>query len=378
MCSYGSFSTRHFKSTIVSAYIMSRTIAIIGATGNQGGSVAAHYLSLNAQATSTGSTPPYHIRGLTRNPTSPAAQDLVSKGVEIVRADLDDLTTLTPALAGANLIFSITNYWEPFFRPDSRARAAEQGISPRRYAYDVEYQQGKNIADAAAATVSSLDPNGFIASTTSHAGKCSDGKFKELYHLDAKADVFPDYVNEKHPELAKKMSCLQTGTFMHSYLIAPASYLRRLKDGSFETCFTTHPDTVVPHLDPVADVGAMVHAVSQLPAGKSYMAAGSLSTWTEWMEIWGRLTGSKARYRQVSEDDMVAHSGEEALGKELADMFSYFSWPGLDGESEKGVERTILYPDDIRKLGVDVSMTTLEDYIKATDWSAVLAKEPVE
>lgn len=356
---------------------MRRSIVIIGVTGNQGGSVAAHYLLLNAQATSAGTAPPYHIRGLTRDPTSPAARLLTSQGIEIIRADLDDVSSLTPALAGANLIFSVTNYWEPFFRPDCRAHAAELGISPRQYAFNIEYQQGKNIADAAASTASSLDSNGFIVSTLSHAGSCSSGKFKELYHFDAKADVFPDYVIEKYSELAKKMSCLQTGFFMHSYRIAPRSYLRRLGDGSFETCFTTHPDTPVPHLDPNADIGAMVHAISQLPPGKNYMAAGSVHSWTEWMETWGRLTGNKARYRQVSAEEMVTDCGEEALGRELADMFSYCDWPGYDGESGKGLEKVVLYPEDIRKLGIDVSMTTWDSYVKASDWGAVLGKQIV-
>lgn len=357
---------------------MSKTIAIIGVTGNQGGSVAAHYLSLNAQAASAGSAPPYHIRGLTRHPASSTAQRLASQGIEIIRADLDDVSSLIPALANANLIFSVTNYWEPFFRPGCRARAADLGISPRQYAYNVESQQGKNIADAAATTVESVDANGFIASTLSHAGRCSNGRFKELYHFDAKADVFPDYVAEKYPELARKMSCLHTGFFMHSYRIAQNSYLRKLGDGSFETCFTTCPDTPVPHLDPNADVGPMVHAISQLPAGKSYMAAGSVCSWNGWMETWGRVTGQKARYRQVSVEEMVGHCGGEDFGREVADMWSYCNWPGYDGEGEKEEEKVVLYPADIRKMGVAVPVTTWEDFVRANDWSEVLNKQVVE
>jgi len=58
--------------------------------------------------------------------------------------------------------------------------------------------QGRNIADAAAKVAAGLDENGFIASTLSHAGKCSKGKYKELYHFDPKADIFPDYVVSIH------------------------------------------------------------------------------------------------------------------------------------------------------------------------------------
>lgn len=132
------------------------------------------------------------------------------------------------SLQRGNLIYGMSR--EPFFRPDYREKASKAGISCRTYAYDVEYQQGKNIADAAAAVVEGLDENGFLASTLSHAGKCSKGTFKELYHFDAKADAFPDYVNEKHPPLAKKMSLIQTGYFTTSYHYAPEAYFKKVID----------------------------------------------------------------------------------------------------------------------------------------------------
>jgi hypothetical protein len=154
----------------------------------------------------------------------------------MVRADLDDVDSLKAAFAGANVIFSVTNYWEPFFRPDCRAKAQELGITCRRYAYDVEYQQGKNIADAAATVVGSLDENGFLASTLSHAGKCSNGRFKDLYHYDAKADVFPDYVAATHPKLAAKMSCIHTGFFTTSHRILPEAYFKNVSLSSFVKC----------------------------------------------------------------------------------------------------------------------------------------------
>jgi hypothetical protein len=190
-----------------------KLICVIGATGNQGGSVARRFRKAG-----------FHVRGLTRDTSSPAAQKLATDGIEVTKSDLDDLESLKHALKDANVIFSVTNYWEPFFRPDCRQNASELGISPARYAYDVEYQQGKNIADAAAATCDSLDSNGFLVSTLSHAAKSSQGKFTKLYHFDSKADIFPFYVREKYPDLAAKMSCIQTGYFYTSFNILPDSY----------------------------------------------------------------------------------------------------------------------------------------------------------
>lgn len=195
-----------------------KLVVVVGATGNQGGSVARRFLQ----------DPQYAVRGLTRDTSSPAAQELAALGAEVVAADLDDVKSLKTAFAAANVIFSVTNYWEPFFRPDCRAKAQELGITCRRYAYDVEVRQGKNIADAAATVVESLADNGFLASTLSNATKCSNGKFKDLYHFDAKADVFPDYVDATHPKLATKMSCIQTGFFTTSHRILPDSYMKKV------------------------------------------------------------------------------------------------------------------------------------------------------
>lgn len=195
-----------------------KLVVVVGSTGNQGGSVVRKFLQDSR----------YEVRGLTRDPSSSAAQELAGLGAQIARADLDDIESLKAAFQCANIIFSVTNYWEPFFREDCRAKARELGVSCRKYAYDVEYHQGKNIADAAATVVDSLDENGFLASTLSHAGKCSNGKIKDLYHFDAKADIFPDYVATTHPQLAAKMSCIQTGFFTTSHQILPNSYFKKV------------------------------------------------------------------------------------------------------------------------------------------------------
>lgn len=197
-----------------------KLVVVVGSTGNQGGSVARRFLREGRDR--------FRVRGLTRDPGSGPARELAALGAEMVRADLNDVQSLEAAFEGANVIFSVTNYWEPFFPHKieaSRAQVEALGLGGvREYAGHLELAQGRNIADAAAATVDSLDANGFIASTLSHAGRCSGRRFKELYHFDAKAEVFPYYVKEKHPELAAKMSCVHTGYFMTSHRILPNSY----------------------------------------------------------------------------------------------------------------------------------------------------------
>ena len=63
---------------------MTKTILVVGATGKQGRAVIDALLnSSDAQS--------FNILGLTRNPTSPVAQKLADKGVQIVQGDLNDV-----------------------------------------------------------------------------------------------------------------------------------------------------------------------------------------------------------------------------------------------------------------------------------------------
>lgn len=95
------------------------TIAVGGATGNQGGAVVAALLA----------TKKYKIRALTRSPDSDKAKALAEQGVEVVKADMDDADTLSAAFGGCFGAFLVTNFWAHM--------DAER-----------EIKQGKNLADA--------------------------------------------------------------------------------------------------------------------------------------------------------------------------------------------------------------------------------------
>jgi hypothetical protein len=61
---------------------MSKIITVFGATGNQGGSVINSLLN-DAQLSKT-----FKIRGVTRDTSKPAAQELEKRGVELVKVRL--------------------------------------------------------------------------------------------------------------------------------------------------------------------------------------------------------------------------------------------------------------------------------------------------
>jgi len=83
-----------------------KTIAIIGATGAQGGGLA--HVILSDQNSE------FQVRAVTRDPGSDKAQKLASLGAEVVKADLDNLESLKRVFKDAYGIFCVTNYWEHF------------------------------------------------------------------------------------------------------------------------------------------------------------------------------------------------------------------------------------------------------------------------
>lgn len=82
-----------------------KIIAIIGATGAQGGGLVQAILADKGEFTA---------RAITRNVTSDKAKALADQGVEVVQADLDDTASVTKALEGAHGAFFVTNFWEHF------------------------------------------------------------------------------------------------------------------------------------------------------------------------------------------------------------------------------------------------------------------------
>ena len=116
--------------------------------------------------------------------------------------------------------------------------------------------------------------------------------------------------------------------------------------------FPTAPHKPVPHLDVATDLGPFVHAVTQQqPPGRTYMAAGTTCSWTEYMRLWSEVTGRPARYRQVSLQQMIEESPDGEFGREVGDMLVYSSEPGYDG----GERDRLLWAEDV---GREVSRLT--------------------
>ena len=82
-----------------------KVIAVLGSTGSQGGGLCHSLFDHPTKGE-------FACRAITRDPTKAKAQELKSKGAEIVRADIDDVASLAEAFDGAHGVFAVTNFWE--------------------------------------------------------------------------------------------------------------------------------------------------------------------------------------------------------------------------------------------------------------------------
>ena len=83
-----------------------KIIAVVGATGAQGGGLARAVLSDKSGG--------FAVRALTRDVRSDKAKELAELGAEVVAADVDDVESLKRAFKGAYGAFCVTFFWAHF------------------------------------------------------------------------------------------------------------------------------------------------------------------------------------------------------------------------------------------------------------------------
>ncbi|KAE9362806.1 NAD(P)-binding protein [Stipitochalara longipes BDJ] len=329
----------------------SKIIAIIGATGIQGSSVARTFLGF----------PEWRVRGITRNPSSEAAKALAANGVEIVKGDLDDKSSLIAAFEGAAVIFSNTDFFL-HLRSALMSGVPTTGRTPNKYAYDREVEQGINIAEAAASPTVIKALERFVLSSLSDARKWSGGKYTTVYHYDSKAEMIRVIKNE-FSELAARMSTLQVGHYVTNWKAFPSMAPQKQVDGSFLTLRPVGPHVQFPFVVTHEDTGSFVKALVDLPAGKDLLGVSQTMTWPEWMKLWGEILGVKAGFKQVSGDEFFK-GVPEPLKRELMDTYDYVEEFGYTGG-----DPDVLMPG---QLPVKIPLTSIEEYIRSEDWSSVL------
>lgn len=231
-------------------------------------------------------------------------------------------------------MFAVTDFWAPFFNPATLPKLAP-GQLVNEYCYDVELQQGKNIADAVA-TIADSTLDLFVWSTLSNVRKWSKGKYTWVYHFDSKAMV-DEYIKKEHPNLAKKTSTLQIGWYADNWKTLRSSAPEKAEDGVYELRTSAKSDVIVPWVDTCSDTGKFVRALVRAPPGKTLLGVSQLITYGEYAKIWGEVNGVPTRFKNVSGEE-YGKMLPETIREELLESIAYVEDFGWDG-GEPGVLR---------------------------------------
>lgn len=185
---------------------MSKLLVIVGATGTQGRAVVNFFQTRE---------PTWNIRGLTRDPTSSTAVELSSTGVQLVKADLDDIISLRSAFQDANYIYAYTDFGGITKGPRVMGRflAGEISAPVGKESFNIEVQHGKNIADAAS-EIPTLER--LIWSSGPGVSKLTEGKYSHVYNFDSKAAVMEYMLSLQN--LHSKVSGIQLGVFVENFI----------------------------------------------------------------------------------------------------------------------------------------------------------------
>ncbi|KAF7554214.1 hypothetical protein G7Z17_g3059 [Cylindrodendrum hubeiense] len=333
-------------------------LVVLGATGTQGGSVLAHFLSLSSS--------PYALRGVTRSPTSSKAAALAARGVEMVAGDFDDPTSLDTAFKGASAIYSVTDYWNPMADPSQHQKAAAAGQSIGLFIGEYETQQNKNIIDAPAG-VDGLER--FVFSSLPDTNKLSGGKYTHIFQFDSKGKA-EEYGRVTYPKLWEKTSVFYAPFYLENYF-GPLGALFRPKlnksTGSL-TLAIAEPlaSTPLPWFTAAGDTGELVHALLQVAPGKKLIGIRELLSPRRLAELFAEALKKDIEF---VDSNPGPNSGNPGLSKGLLDLVGWCVEFGYDGAK---VDKNIVTPEN---LGVPVALGSVKEWFERQEWEQVLQSD---
>src|SRR5687767_11121546 len=271
-----------------------KIIAVVGATGAQGGGLVRAILN---DANSG-----FVARALTRKVDSDKAKELAKLGAEVVAADLDDVESLKRAFAGAYGAFLLTNFWEHF--------SAEK-----------ELAQAKNMAQAA----KQANLQHVIWSTLEDTRKwipLSDnrmptlmGKYK-VPHFDAKGEA-----DQLFRDAGVPTTFLLTSAYWDNFIHFGWGP-KRGADGTLAITFPME-DKKLPAIA-VEDIGKVAYGIFKRGReliGKTVAIAGEHLTGDELAAAFTAALGQEVRYNSVPPEVYRAFGFPGA--EDLGNMFQF-------------------------------------------------------
>jgi len=288
-----------------------QTIAVVGATGAQGGGLVRAILADPAG--------PFRARALTRNPDADKARALAERGAEVVAADLDDPASLRAAFDGAHGAFCVTNFWEHF--------------SPEK-----ELAQATNLARAAKdaglrhVVWSTLEDTRKWIPLDDDRMPTLQGKYK-VPHFDAKAEA-----DEAFRSLGVPTTFLMASFYWENFIY----FGLNPRPGPDGVLALTLPMGDVPLAGIAAeDIGRCAYGVFK--AGDQYVGqtvgiASDHLTGGEIAAAMGRALGQEVRYNAVEPD--VFRSFGFPGADEVGNMFQFYRDFGPDVLAARDVAQT--------------------------------------
>ena len=248
-------------------------VAVVGATGQQGGATARALLSAGVT-----------VRALVRDPQKPAAQALATAGAQLAVADFDDPGSVRAAFGGVARVFAMTTM--------TSGRGTEG-----------EVNDGILVADAA----KSAGVEHLVYSSVGGAERHT-----KIPHFESKRRV------EEYIEKLGLAATFVRPTFFYENLLSqsPAS-----EDGVIVVRLPM-PDDVPLQMVAVSDIGAVAAAVlvdpSRVPTGAVEIAGDEL-TGSQIADAFGRRAGRPARFEALP----ITAVGDD----DLRAMFTWFATP---------------------------------------------------
>ena len=271
-----------------------KIIAVMGATGAQGGGVVRAILRDKAGG--------FAARAITRNPGSEKAKALAAAGAEVVAADTSDQKSLERAFAGAYGAFCVTFFWEHFSPDQELADATAQAHAAKQ-------------AGIRHAIWSTLEDTRKFVPLSDNRMPTLMGKYK-VPHFDAKGEA-----DDVFRRLGVPTTFLRTSFYWENFIFF-GSGPKRGPDGKLALTFPMD-DKKLPTIA-AEDIGKVAYAIfkrGQEFIGKTVAIAGEHLTGAEMAAAFTRALGEEVRYNAVSPE---AYRGFGFPGADdLGNMFQF-------------------------------------------------------